>query len=220
MVANSSRVAELERKLNWLELETARQAAAIREELLQVQRAQTLELQLQALEARYAIETAQLRRELERARGGARETPPLRREAAPEAEPPTSLATRRRPQPLWALALKLQIPTLLVGVCLLPVPLFAALLAAPVCAAMVISTIASYLIERRSGDVWRHQIAPAVVLQPVIVLYAYVAGTFSLSSNHRLRVDEFMAALGILEAGYLVAVALPVALVFRAAARG
>ena len=58
MVANSGRVAELERKLNWLELETARQAAAIREELLQVQRAQTLELQLQALEARYAIETA------------------------------------------------------------------------------------------------------------------------------------------------------------------
>lgn len=219
MVANSSRVAELERKLNWLELETARQAAAIREELLQVQRAQTLELQLQALEARYAIETAQLRRELERARGGARETPPLRREAAPEAEPQTTLATRR-PQPLWALALKLQIPTLLVGVCLLPVPLFAALLAAPVCVAMVISTIASHLIERRSDDVWRHQIAPAVVLQPVIVLYAYVAGTFSLSSNHRLRVDEFMAALGILEAGYLVAVALPVALVFRAAARG
>ena len=102
----------------------------------------------------------------------------------------------------------------------LPILALAALLAAPVAVAMVISTIASYLIERRSDDVWRHQIAPAVVLQPVIVLYAYVAGTFSLSSNHDLRVDDFMAALGILEAGYLVAVALPVALVFRAAARG
>ena len=100
--------------------------------------------------------------------------------------------------------------------CLLPIPLFAALLAAPVGVAMLISTVASYLLERRPGDAWRHQIAPAVTLQPVIALYAYVAGTFSLSSDHHLRVDDFMATLAVLEAGYVVAIALPIALVFRA----
>lgn len=223
----TGRVAELERKLRTLEHETAQKAAALREELMRVQRAQALESQLHALETRHAVEAAQLRSELERARGGVpvREPPPLRRE--PPGEPGSSERAPQTPArphtPLGLLVLQFQLPTLLVGVCLLPMPLFAGLFAAPIAVAMLLSAFVSWALERRHGagapptSLWLHQIGPFALLQPVILFYAYFAGTFRLHGARDLRVDEFAVALAILEGGYLVAVALPVALIVRAA---
>lgn len=225
--AEAGRVAEVERKLRRLEEETARRSAALRQELRQVQRVQELEAQLHELEARHAVETAELRRELELARGGAaaREIPPLRRDLADLPQPPPTGAPVV--PPLLPFVLWYQLPTLCVAVVLLPLPLFVVLIGGALLVAMLIAALVSYALERRRallgapGDPGRglalHQLAPLLLLQPVIGLYAYVAASFSLSASHAFRVDDFVMMLAMLEAGYVLLVVPTVLLVPRAA---
>ncbi len=230
--AESDRVAEIERKLRRLEEDTARQSAALRVELQEVQRIRELEAKLHELEARHAAETVELRRELDRARGGhaPRELPPLRRDDAAGPAAPLAASSASSPHPpLVPFLLWYQLPTLIVAVCLLPVPLFVVLLAAPLLVAMLIGSLVSYGLERRrvrlalagtpSPSVWLHQLAPLIVLQPAILLLSYVSATFSLSGGNSFRVDDFAMTLALLEAGYLFLVVPTIALGGGAARR-
>jgi hypothetical protein len=221
---DAERVAELERRLHALAEQTATQTAALRVELGQVQRVQELEARLHELEARHAGETATLRREIDRARGRLPmrdELPARRAEPEPPVETPPvpPLPAPAHPR-LGPLLLRYQIPTLIVAVCTAPAPLFFIGLTPPVAVTMLIAALVSYALERRRDPDsrpgrLRHQVAPFLLLQPLLLFYAYFGATLSFSGSHSLRVDQFLVLIGMMEAGYLVAVVLPVALVAR-----
>lgn len=200
------RVDEIEGRLRQLEERSASEAAALRAELARARRVEELAAELAALEARQAAEAAPLRAALARAQ---------EQDARAGETIASSGATYPR---LWVMLLQYQAPTLLVGFVLLPMPFFAVAFAAPCVVILLIAGLVAWALERRlarrgertsyARTLLRHQLCPFLLVQPVFLAYAYVAGTFSLAGgSHSLRLDDFALFLAIMEGGYLVGVA-------------
>lgn len=125
---------------------------------------------------------------------------------------------------LGRMLLEYQLPSLILAVCALPVPL-ALVFVAPVVLLMLIAGLVGYGLERahvRSGarpamasTLLRHQMCAGLLLQPYVFVCAYFLATVRLFApgSGAFRADDFLIALAIGEGLYLVCAVLPLWLV-------
>lgn len=121
---------------------------------------------------------------------------------------------------LGRMLLAYQLPSLVLAVCLLPVPL-ALVFVGPVVVLLLIAGLVGYGLERAhvgagatpamGRTLLRHQLCAGLLLQAYILACAYFLATVRLFApgSGTFRADDFLIALAIGEGLYLVCAVLP-----------